>query len=221
MIVVVKKKANSQIHYLHINDDSSLLSVIKETEKIKKEFFTLLDVVKCRWDAHQPELHYKYDLTPEAIQLTHGEVSIEMLFQQFIMIYILHSLFTWPQKVGSRDTLNRLNEIFFDNLQKIQYKIFDSFNLESREQAKGDIVSGFGVLRQEQLQEAYENLKRLGLGKQSKPLFDSLLKAGFDFLQYVKGIHHFDHSVGGEKARRRILADIEEIKHDPRKMLEK
>jgi len=126
VIKVIRKKANSQIHYLRINDDSLLLSVIKETEEIKEAFFTLLDEVKHRWDAHKSESHEDYDITPVAIRITHVEMSIEMLFLHFIIIYILYSLFTWPQKVGSGDTLNRLNEIFFDNIQKIQTKFLGS-----------------------------------------------------------------------------------------------
>jgi hypothetical protein len=223
VIKVIRKKANSQIHYLRINDDSLLLSVIKETEEIKKAFFTILDEVKHRWNAHQGESPNDYKLTPIAIGLTHVEVSIEMLFRHFIMIYILHSLFTWPQKVGSRDTSNRLYEIFFDNIQEIQTKFFESFNLESREQAEGDIASGSWVLRQEQLEGAVENFKSLDLGRQAEPLLDSLWRAGSDFLPYVKGIgiHNLKRSIGGEKARRSILADVEEIKYDWRKMLKK
>jgi uncharacterized membrane protein len=46
MIKVRKKKANSQTHYLRINDDSLILLVIKQTEEIKRAFFTLLDKVR-------------------------------------------------------------------------------------------------------------------------------------------------------------------------------
>jgi hypothetical protein len=220
VIKVIKKKANSQIHYLHINDDSLLLSVIKETEEIKKDFFKLLDEVKHRWNAHKSESHEDYDTTPVAIGLTRVEMSIEMLFRHFIMIYILHSLFTWPQKVGSGDTLNRLYEIFFDNIQKIQTKFLGSFNFENKEQIKGDIASSSWVLIDERLEAAVKNFNYLDLDRQAEPLLDSLWRTGFDFYPYIEGIHKYQYSSRGDKRRKDKLAVIEE-KKDWRKILKK
>ena len=167
MIKVRKKKANSQTHYLRINDDSILLSVIKETEEIKKVFFTLLDRVGRMWNVFESEPRSHENLWEVEKGLVDVEVSIEMLFRHFVSIYMLHALFTWPKKVNSKESLHRLNEIVFSNIQEIQTKFFES-NPE-KEMTKGNIISDSWVLNSKKLKRVNDDFKffeSIGLDKE-------------------------------------------------------
>jgi hypothetical protein len=218
IIKVRKKKANSQTHYLRINDDSLILLVIKRTEGIKKAFLTLLDEVRLMSNVLQSE-HENEDWWYIEKGLVDVDVSIEILLRHFVSIYTLHALFTWPQKVSSKESLHRLNEIVFNNIQEIQSKFFE-FNLD-KEIAKGNIVSYSWVLTSKKLKKVFDDFKFefAGLDKKAEPLLDLLWRAGSDFLPYVvyEGIDAF---LSGESPRKRMILTIaDEIKNDGRKML--
>lgn len=218
MIKVRKKKANSQTHYLRINDDSILLSVINETEEIKKAFFTLLDRVGRMWKIFNSERRSYEDWWDQG--LVDVEVALEILFRHFVSIYMLHALFTWPKKVNSKDSLHRLNEIVFSNIQEIQTKFFES-NPE-KGMTKGNIVSDSWVLNSKKLKRVNDDFKFfeiIGLDKEADSLLDLLWSAGSGFLPYLvlEGIHAF---MPGEFPRKRMILKIaDEIKDDWRRML--
>jgi len=181
MIKVRKKKANSQTHYLRINDDSLILLVIKQTEEIKRAFFRLLDKVRLSWYVFENK-HENEDWWGIEKGLVDVDVSIEMLLRHFVSIYTLHALFTWPQKATSKDSLHRLNEIVFNNIQQIQTKFFESN--PDKEKTKGDIVSDSWVLNSKKLKKAVDDFEFLSLDKEAEPLLDLLWRAGSDFLMW-------------------------------------
>ncbi len=186
MIVVRKDKPNSQTHYLYINKDNLFLSTTTDLDEFKKVFFVLLDKAKGKYKELQLK-RSRVDYIP-AIEYTLSS-SLYDIYKYFINVYILHSLFKWPETTKDKEILNKLNTTFLICLQEIQSKISEAMISVFRpSQEKKKFIESMGkqifTPQDRFFGDMLRTSKFLGIDKEYEPVIDHLWRISFEYIDF-------------------------------------
>jgi hypothetical protein len=214
ILYIDKKKPNSQVHYVRENNDSILLPVIEHIRNLKDTFSLLIDETKKTFDEMYETIE-SYDMnimddvdkfTNDRATIAHAQLSLQRLFQHSIGIYILYSLFVWPQEVTDKKTLDKLYTVVFEGLKEIQIKLSEVFmEKSSSELMISDIIDDLFTLKPEVLYSTIINLEYAGLGRYGEAVLDPLWKFGFRFVP--DALLHVHHYMEEHKRRRLNMTD--------------
>jgi hypothetical protein len=141
--------------------------------------------------------------------IAHAKLSLQRLFQHSIGIYVLYSLFVWPQEITDRKTLDKVYTVVLQGLKEIQIKLSEVFmEKSSSELMIGEIIDDLFTLKPEVLYSTIINLEYAGLGRCGEAVLDPLWKFGFRFVpDALLHVHHYM-----EEHKRRRLAMIDAVK---------
>lgn len=214
ILYIDKKKPNSQVHYVRENNDSILLPVIEHIRNLKDAFSLLIDEAKMEFDEIYErtkvyDVGNREEFFNDQQTLVDAQLSLKILFQHSIGIYLLYSLFVWPQEVTDKKTLDKLYTVVFDGLKEIQIKLSEVFvSYSESDLMTGDIIDDLFTLKPEKLYSTVINLEYIGLGEYCEAVLDPLWKFGFRFVPDAL-LHVRDYM---EEHKRRRLNMMDKLK---------
>jgi DNA-binding transcriptional ArsR family regulator len=197
VIYIDKEKPNSQVHYVRIRNDNVLLSVMDELATLKDAFSVLIDDAKQTFDYFYRNIGViiaskKYRLEDAQLAVVHAQISLQILFQHFIGLYFLYSIFVWPREVADKKTRDRLHTMLFETIREIQIKLADVHypHVENHKDFRGldqqfvnsEIIDDSFILKEDKLHKTIIDLEYIGLGEQGEAVLDLLWKFGFRFV---------------------------------------
>jgi hypothetical protein len=208
MVYVHKEKPNSQVHYVRIRNDSILLRVTEDLELFKKNFSSLVEAAKRVINELEPwNKSDKYEGEYQEIRIAVDiEISLQTLFEHFLGIYMLYSVFDWPTRVDDRLALDRLYAIVFETIKEMRFKLSELLVLYTGPHLFiGDIIGQLFILKPDRLHRTIEDLKAGRLGEYAEPVLDSLWQSGLPFVP--DGVLYAYQFVKTKKKEQRKLVD--------------
>lgn len=202
VICIDKEKQNSQVHYVRINSDSVLYSVLEELGNIKKAFLSLTEATKYEFNGYYRSMldiyrkvdsnGGKIDMNDEYHELDQIEsiqddislarTSLQNLFQHFMGIYLLHSIFEWPKKVADKKALDKLYTALFETIKEIHIELSNCYYFpEDKAHMIGEIVNQLFFLKRDKLYNSIIDLGCIGVDKYAEAVLDLLWKSGFQY----------------------------------------
>jgi hypothetical protein len=198
MIVVREDANNSQIHHLHINDESLLVSTIEQLEKAKNSFFDLISKVKIKQSQEWKDSRdYNY-LTP-----------IFMMYSHLIVTHTLFSIFIWPKRIGDKEIMQRLYAIGLARIHEIQIKLSEIISTDKV--ILGRVLLSLFVLDPIKLEAVYRLLCDYKINREGESVLDSLWNLSFPLVRDYIGAWISGHTYLPEE-HEQILKDSEDWK---------
>ena len=120
IIIPKKDKPNSQIYKLYVNNQSELLLLYQDLNKIENLFRIIIN--KITYNDINSNITAKpfFDLTNNII----------LIYTHILGIYITHSILKWSKEIEDLDTINKLYGLLFSKLIEIQKEISKSFKIK-------------------------------------------------------------------------------------------
>lgn len=203
LLRVDKEKPNSQVHYVSIREDSTLLKVMEEVDHLTKTFSSLIDASKgqisylldeCQesdWSkerSHSEMIEFinQIEKSGKPVDPETGihviQESLLNLFQHLIGVYMLYSVFVWPRKVQDKVTFDRLYTVVFGKIKELGFKLSEVLQQGYTELMIGEIVDQIFTLKPHKLDETLRYFENHALDKYAHPVLDSLWKASLPFI---------------------------------------
>ncbi|MGB7638980.1 MAG: BlaI/MecI/CopY family transcriptional regulator [Nitrososphaeraceae archaeon] len=167
MIIARKERTNSQIYRLFVNNESLIITKKQLLDDFKNSYLKLLEKSKEKMRSKEDNKMLKGSLL--------------LLYEHFVGMCLFAVLFTWPEKIGDKQDLNKLSTLAFTNLQEVQLKLSEVIS-------KGDktlvnsMASYVFKLYPEIFPYVVNYLREYGLDNESEKAIDSIWNITFDFL---------------------------------------
>ena len=120
VIIAKKDKPNSQIYKLFINNQSELLLLHQDLNKIENLFKIIINKITFN------DKNSNVITVESSFHLTH---SLILIYIHILGIYITNSLLKWSKEIKDLDTINKLYGLLFSKLIEIQKEISKSFKI--------------------------------------------------------------------------------------------
>jgi hypothetical protein len=231
VIYIDKEKQNSQIHHVRINSNSVFISVLEDLGNIKKAFFSLAEATKYAFNGYYRQIleiykeveskGSKIDMNEEYNEadqvegiwetISLAKRSLESLFQHFIGIYLLHSIFEWPKKVEDKKALDKLYTALFETIKEIHIELSNCYHFaEDKTHMIGEIVNQLFFLKRDKLCNAIVDLECVGVGEYAEDVLDLLWKSGFQYT--ADGLEQAYKYEESSPRRREIEKNIDKLR---------
>jgi hypothetical protein len=134
--IVKDQKVNRRDHRLFIDTYNPMIVILREIDEFESVYIPLLKKVKEHIDRRYHDImahHYsnpqdrnlreidEYFYTPDLISVT------LRIFSEVLMSYMLRSIPLWPNIIGDRDFVNKLNSTVFAKFSDMWIRLHDIF----------------------------------------------------------------------------------------------
>lgn len=192
MIIARKERPNSQIYKLFINNDNLIVSVDQDLLKIKDAFHILFSklgdrIKKSSKVGGSDKGYFRMGKDRQMIQnkISHMNYAIIQLYRHLIGMYMIGTLFFWPQKVEDKESSIKLNLLVFSRLGEIQSEIskyfFTMSNNSENVPLRIALDHSFELIPSE-LALVIEGFRNFDLSNECKSILDPLWKISMDFI---------------------------------------
>jgi hypothetical protein len=227
MIIAKKKKPNSQIYNLYINNENIIISEKQRLDDFKNGFLHLLEKAKEKINTKE-EIDHGPPRIPRVRKIVdtgkpppYGVVfenklhlmrALSIIYRHFIGIYYIASFFSWPESIKNKEDLDKLYELVFSTIQEIQSKLADVLprredNTQSSPFTKKMLYNLF-ELSPPLIPSIIDTFEKYGLEKDLRPALETLWNAPFNFLPYETLAEFLWENTGGDVKNWRDLTEV-------------
>jgi Penicillinase repressor len=227
MIIAKKKKPNSQIYNLYINNENIIISEKQRLDDFKNRFLHLLEKAKEKINMKEqvdhgppriPKVRKKVDTgkpAPYSVVFEnklHLMRALSIIYRHFIGIYYIATLFSWPERIKNKEDLDKLYELVFSTIHEIQSKLADVLprredNTQSSPFTKKMLYKLF-ELSPPLIPFIIDTFEKYELEKDLKPALETLWNAPFNFLPYETLADFLWENTGGDVKNWKDLTEV-------------
>jgi hypothetical protein len=187
--IVKDQKVNRRDHRLFIDTYNPMIVILREIDEFETVYIPLLKKVKEHIDRRYHDLmasHYpnpqdrnlreidEYFYIPDLISVT------LRIFSEVLMSYMLRSITLWPNIIGDRDFVNKLNSTVlskFSDIQTRMHEIFGSIKIPKGHVSLDDLFHDPMLDTGTNLREAFGNkFNDPGMKKESERVLTFICK---------------------------------------------
>lgn len=222
LIDIIKEKPSRKGYKIYLREDNLLNYVPLQLDEFEIAFVNNLANIKQKITEYN--IHKKHSKNQE-----HRSEKYETamncyskcmrLLDDISNVYLAYCSVVWPHEmdIKDKDMLRKLYYIIFTKIADIRIKVYEVMSPFFSLRRSGYINAIFGLYATEKIVSDYEEFDKIGLKKESQPLFDSLWKIYKDVHMWAfPEIGYYDWNISFDDGYERF---IEECKLHPDRIL--